>query len=330
MLRNKALLFFVFLFSLICLSQAQARTYKIGMIHWIAYSPLNVADVKGLWEGVDVQVINFGSNQELNTALENQRIDIAIDMLGSWVGMSMNGVPLTLIGETDWSYGGDKIIAKKDVDMSALKGTTIGVYLNMPSVTFFLNKYLSAGNVNLSDLNIVELEPETMTDNFISGRFKVIVNYDPQALRAEREGGGKIVATSASWDGSIPEGFVAHTEVLKSIPEQDLSNIFKGWIRAVKWSKESNNWAEYKKILNDKTFEGEDPYSDEDLKAMFASVKIHDVSVQLERNKTNGGLYTYLEELHAFLKKNNLLKKDFKPEEIFNNKVIVKTLEAEM
>ncbi len=329
MKKTKKIALMTGLITLFFISSAYARTYKIGMIHWIAYSPLNVAAEKGLWKGVDVEVINFGSNQELNSALEHKRIDIALDMMGSWVGMYMDGVPLTLIGETDWSYGGDKIIAKKGVDMSALKGGTIGVYLNMPSVTFFLNKYLSPNNLKLSDVNIIELEPETMADNFISNRFKVIVNYDPQALRAEREGNGKVVATSASYAGCIPEGFVAYTEVLKNIPEKDLSKIFKGWIDAVKWAKESSNWNEYKKILNGKTFEGEDAYSDADLKGMINSVAIHDVKTQLERNKDGGGFETYLNELRIFLKQNNMLKKDFDPKKLFNNKVIVDTLMSE-
>jgi NitT/TauT family transport system substrate-binding protein len=53
------------------------------------------------------------------------------------------------------------------------------------------------------------------------------VNYDPQALRAEREGNGKVVATSATFPGCIPEGFVARTDVLKSIPPEDLAKIFQ-------------------------------------------------------------------------------------------------------
>ncbi|MFM8454214.1 MAG: ABC transporter substrate-binding protein [Gammaproteobacteria bacterium] len=137
-------LFSLFLLTLF-FSQTQAETLKVGMIHWIAYSPLNVADVQGFWkeQGLDVKVINFGSNQELNNALQNKGIDIALDMIGSWVGISQSGVPLVILGETDWSHGGDKIITKKDVDFSKLKGQNIGVYLNQPSVTYFLNKFLS-------------------------------------------------------------------------------------------------------------------------------------------------------------------------------------------
>ena len=187
---------FFLIFSIFMIGSAEARPYRIGMIHWIAYSPLNVADVKGLWkdQGVEVEVINFGSNQELNSTLEHKRIDIACDMMGSWVGMYMEGVPLKIVCETDWSHGGDKIIARKGLKAEDLKGRTIGVYLNQPSVTFFLYQYLKQIDSSFGDIETVELEPEVLADNFIAGRFDVIVNYDPQAFagraRRRRPGGG--------------------------------------------------------------------------------------------------------------------------------------------
>ncbi|HET8706347.1 MAG TPA: ABC transporter substrate-binding protein, partial [Pseudomonadales bacterium] len=283
-----------FIFCLFFSSQAEARTYRIGMIAWIAYSPLNVADTQGLWKklGVDVEVINFGSNQELNSALQNKRIDIALDMMGSWVGMQQSGVPLTILGETDWSYGGDKIISKKGVDLTTLKGQSIGVYLNQPSVTYFLSKFLEQQKLKLSDVNIVELEPEAMADNFIAGRFNVIVNYDPQALRAINNGNGVVAATSASWDGVIPEGFVAHSENYKTMDRQDLVKIFKGWMQAVAWSKDPANWETYKTIINDKTFPVDPPFSDKEIQDMLASVRIHDHDKAIATNKNGGELQT--------------------------------------
>ncbi|WP_460033348.1 ABC transporter substrate-binding protein [Megalodesulfovibrio paquesii] len=307
-------------------SAAQARPYKIGMIHWIAYSPLNVAEVKGLWKelGLEVEVVNFGSNQELNGALENKRIDIACDMMGSWVGMYMAGAPLKIVAETDWSFGGDKIIVKKGVTPEQLKSSPVGIYLNQPSVTYFLNKYLASINVPLKDMQLVELEPEALADNFISGRFQAIVNYDPQALRAEREGNGEVIATSASWEGVIPEGLVARADVLAEIPRADLIKIIQGWAKAVEWSKDSANWTEYMTILNEKTFEGEDAYSEADLKAMLDSVRIHDRATQLARNKD--GLAQYLTDLHVFLKDNGLLAKDFAPADLLASDVAVEAL----
>ncbi len=323
----------LFIFGLFCLTPGSlfARTYKIGMIHWIAYSPLNVAEKKKYWddEGIAVKLINFDSNQELNSALEQGNIDLALDMMGSWVGMYMQGIPLTLIAETDWSFGGDKIIAKKDLNLYALKGRTIGVYLNQPSVLFFLNRYLNRSHVKLSDVRIIEQEPEALADSFIKGRFRLIVDYDPQALRAMRDGGGHVVATSASFQGCIPEGFVARTDRLRTIPKQVLAGIYRGWIRAVKWSKNADNWPEYRRILNTGTFKGEQPYSDSDLKEMLNSVSIHDVQTQLARNRNGGGFHTYLQELRLFLKENNMLKIDYDPQKIFDNQVIVEVLQKQ-
>lgn len=324
---QRLLLSFCVALPLVSLS-IEAKTYRIGMIAWIAYSPLNVADAKGMWaeQGLDVEVINFGSNQELNGALEHQRIDIALDMMGSWVGIQQSGVPLTILGETDWSHGGDKIIAKEGVDLSALKGQSIGVYLNQPSVTYFLSQYLSEQGLKLSEVDVIELEPESMADNFIANRFQVIVNYDPQAMRAEREGNGVVAATSASWNGVIPEGFVTHSQTYQSMNKDDLAKIFTGWLNAVEWTRDPANWSEYKTILNDKTFPSDAPFSDADLKDMLASVRIHNREQALERNRRGGGLDNYLADLKAFLGENDMLKKDYNPSVLFDQSVYMSVL----
>jgi NitT/TauT family transport system substrate-binding protein len=306
-----------------------AKTYKIGTAPWIGFSPNNVADAKGFWKlhGADVKVVNFSNAQEMHNALIYKRIDIAHEMLGTWCGLYMDDIPLTMIAELGWSHGGDKIIIKKKMETSGMKGQNIGIYNSTPAVIFFLNKYLAANQMKLSDVRLVEMELEGLADNFIANRFQFIVNCDPAALRAERQGNGKVVASSASYPGCIPEGYAVRTDVLKQIPKDDLAKIFKGWIEAVKWIKDENNWEEYKQILNTKTFEVEKPYSDEDLKQMVDAVRIHDEKMLLERNKDRGDLFLWLNEVKTMLKENNLLKKDFKPEEIFDNSAIKEALQ---
>ena len=321
----------ILLFLLVTVTTAglvHAKTYKIGMLPWLGFSPNSVAVVKGFWKdkGVDVETVNFSNCQDMELALEHKRVDIAHQMIGSWVGMYNNGIPIKVIAELDWSHGGDKIIVKKDVDISKLKGQTVGVYLNSPAVFFFLNKYLEPNQIKLSDIKLVELEVEGLADNFISGRFRAIVNFDPEALRAEREGNGKLAATSADFPGCIPEGYAARKDVLDAIPKEDLMKIFMGWIDAVKWIKDQSNWQEFKDILNNKTFEGDPPYSDEDLKQMLESVRIHDVSTMKERNKNGGDIFTYVSELRTIMKNNNMLKNDFKSEDIVLNEVFTEVL----
>ncbi|OQX27504.1 MAG: hypothetical protein BWK80_04925 [Desulfobacteraceae bacterium IS3] len=128
----KRILFAAMCVSLIFTGIADARTYKIGMTQWTGCSPNNAAEVKGFWksQGIDVQVIMLANNQELYNAFINRRVDIANEMIGTWIGLYLEGIPLKILYESNWSHGGDKIIVKKDFDVKQLKGQTIGIYWN--------------------------------------------------------------------------------------------------------------------------------------------------------------------------------------------------------
>jgi NitT/TauT family transport system substrate-binding protein len=309
--------------------QTSPRTYKVGMLHWAAYTPLHVAEAKGFWkdQGLSIEIVNRVSNQELNGDLRNKRVDIALDMMGSWVGMYMEGTPLTIIGETDWSYGGDKIIAQKGLDLGALKGSKVAIYLDQPSVTFFLGTWLKEKGLRLSDVTVVELETTSIAEQFLGGKFPLTVNYDPQALKQYAGGGtGELVKTSRDYPGVIPEGFVAHRDVFATLDKRDLVKFIIGWQRAVKWSKDPANLQEYVKIMREKTFAGDGPFTDEEMQSFIDGVKVHDAKAQLERNSTNTGLYKYLTDLRQLLEENGKLKKDYRPEDLFDNTAIVEAL----
>jgi NitT/TauT family transport system substrate-binding protein len=325
----KRIILLTMIFVLAFASMAYARTYKIGVVPWVGWSAAHVADAKGFWkeQGIDVKVFNFPSNMAVHTALKNKRIDIGFDMLGTAVGLYLEDLPVVIIAETDWSHGGDKIIVKKDLNAADLKGKPVGVYLDQPSVGYFLNHYLSTIGLKISDVRMVEMETSVLADKFIAGLFNVIVSYDPDALRAEREGNGRVVVTSASYEGCIPEGMLVLQDNLETIPKEDLTKIFRGWVKAAEWSQDPANWKEYMEILNTHTFKEDDPYSEQDLQEMVAAVRIHNATALLERNQNYGGLQTYLENLKAFLASNNMLTRDFEPGEIFDNTTIVEVLD---
>ncbi len=311
-------------------SLAHARTYRIAVVSWAGFSPCHVADAKGFWrsEGVDIKLVTTSAPMHL-TMLKDRLVDLTFDMIGTVVGLLQNGTPVAIIAETGWSHGGDKIIVKKDADLSKLKDLPIGVYYDQPSVTFFLDQYLSRVGIDLSQARVVEMEPSTLADNFIADRLGIIVNFDPDALRAERQGNGKVVATSAAYEGSIPEGMIALNDVLESIPHDDQIKILRGWIKAAEWIQSPANWEEYQKILNERTFQNDAPYSESDLKAMVGAVRIHDRATLRERNRTGGGLHAYLKNLKSFLKRHDMLTKDFGIQAVFDNTAILEALGVE-
>ena len=228
-----------------------AESYKIGVVPWAGWSPAHVAMAKGFWkdQGVDVMVFNFSSNMETNTALTKKRIDIGFDMIGTAVGLFMEGAPVVVIAETDWSHGGDKIIVKKNLNLKENMGMPIGVYIDKPSVTYFLNKYLASEGLNISDFKIIQMETDFLAKNFIIERpFKVIVSYDPDAIKAERECNGSVEATSATYEGCIPEGMLMMKDRLAEIPKTDLVKFIKGWSVAAHWPSRVNSRKTGKRI----------------------------------------------------------------------------------
>ncbi len=327
----KRIIFAMMVTLLLFSGAAYGKTYNVAIVSWIAWGPANVADVKGFWQeqGIDVRVVTLSNPIVVGELFRKNRVDIILEMIGAAVGMYMEGLPVIMVSEIDWSHGGDKIIIRKGVNPADLKGEPVGIFLNQPSVTYFLNQYLSAVNLKISDIQLIEMENPAIVNNFIAGRFKAAVCFNPDAFRAEKEGNGIVAATTADYEGCNPECIMMMKETLKDMPKDDLAKILKGWIKGVQWSKDEKNWKEYVDILNNQTFKDDPPYSENKLKEILNTVRIHDVNTMKERNQDGGGLEIYLKNLKDFLKENNMLKKEFNPKDIFDNTVIMEVLENE-
>lgn len=313
-------------------AMAEGTTYKVGLSPWVGWSGVNVADAKDLWnaEGVSVKVFMFESDRDLLAAMSKGLVDAGFFMLGSAVDIYQEGEDVVIVAETDWSHGGDKLVAKNGVELSDKKGGMIGVYLNQSCVTYFLDQCLKSQGLGVKDFKVIEIDDDAeLTNKFISGTFEAIVSYDPEAMRAEREGDGYAVGTTADYEGCMPEGIVMQRAKLASIDKEDLKKIFKGYIKAAQWLNDDANWAEYQTILNETTFEDDEdaPYSEADLREMVDSVVIHGMDGLRKRNQDGGGLESYLSDVRTFLQENDKLSKDYQPKDLFDNSVLMETLD---
>jgi NitT/TauT family transport system substrate-binding protein len=303
------------------------RTYKVGMCPWIAWAPISVADAKGLWKkrGLEVQVVN--QLGEDTSAIEQRRVDFAIDMIGNFIGMQQKGIDIVIIGELDWSNGGDKVILR-DKNQPTKAGDTVGVYHNDPAVLMLLARYLETRELTLNDVKIVEYDPEALTGHFITGNFSTIISYEPYSLQAEQDGGA-VVATSATYPGCMPEGFGGRREVIAAIPKEDLRNLIGGWLDAVKWSQDPANWVEYCEIVNTRTFAEPMPFDSNAIKHMLSNVRIHDLATLRARNAVGGGLTHLVDETRTVLGKARMLKSEFSANSLVDTSVLMEVLDAE-
>ncbi len=328
-LRNFAAAACIAFAALASAARSAEKHYKIGVVPWAGWGAAHVAQAKGFWadQEVNAKLFMFPDTQAMISAMEKKLIDFSFDMVGSVVGQYLKGNDFVVLAETDWSNGGDKIVLRQDANLAETKGKFIGVYMDAPSVNFFLNRYLQSQGMQLSDFRIVEMPTGALTDKFIAGLFAGIVSYDPDALRAERDGKGKVVCSSASFPGCIPEGIYARRDTLVSFDKADVVKLLKGIVRGAEWIHDPANWAEFQTILNESAFAADGPYSEADLKEMIDAVAIHDLDTLVKRNEPGGGLEAYLRQLRQFLQDNAMLAREFDPGDIFAGAYIGEALE---
>ncbi len=280
---------------------ATGAAYKIGVLPWAGCAPAHVAAEKGFWaaEGVEVQVFTLPNGPAVQNAMEKGLLHVGFEMIGGVAMLARRDAAVTVLAETGWSHGGDKIIIREGIGPDEIRSKPVGLYHQHPSVIFFLQKYLDGRGISAADLRLVEMVTDALSDKFIDGVLDVIVNYDPDAARAVKAGNGRVAATSADYPGCIPEGLLIMNRVRDVIPEADLVNILRGWVRAAEWIADPENRAAYLKILGERTFKGELPEAE--LPDMAGAVRLHDPATLAKRNREGGGLSEYLAELSGFL-----------------------------
>lgn len=282
-----------------------AERVRLAMSAWAAWTPALAGEVQGIWRdlGIDAVVTVLSNDEEVRRALADGRTDLSLAMIGNHIGGILAGQDLVILGEADWSHGGDKVVMRRGVKPADLRGTTVGIYLDQPSVRYFLNRTLREHGLSDADVRITELvDTAALADAFVDGKFPLIVNFDPDALRALREGDGRVLASSATFPGVIPEGFAMRRGTLS--PDV-LERFFRGWFAAVAWSQEPANWPTYAGIMRTKAFTART--TEADLLSMVSAVRIHDARTALARNATDGGLTRYLSDVADYLRASDKL-----------------------
>jgi len=310
------------------MGNVHAKTYRVGISQWSGYSPANVADVKGFWkeQGLDVAVFVLPGNPAVQKALIQQRIEIAVDITGFLAEHVMNGIPVTAIAEIDWSNGGDKIMLRKGIAPEALKGRLIGTYDASSASLLFLYRFLKDHGLRIADVTRAVFETSDLPKRLRTTNMAAIICYDPYALEVEKDGTAVTGASTADYPGSIADSIMMRTDVLQAIPREDVVKFLKGWIQAAEWIKDKSHWQEYAQILSQKLYLGDPAMTDDVLRGIINGVKIHDAAMLRQQHQPGSGIFLHLHELKTALTENQLLKKDFTPENLVDTSFILEAL----
>ncbi len=293
-----------------CMFSAEGKNkYTIATVNWAGWSFLDVAEVKGYWSdlGVDVEILRFNDGAIMHDRMLTGEVDFSMNMMPYSVWMNQNVKPVSVLMETNWSDGGDKLILRSPEEFFSDGGKkVIGVYLMGYSLEYFIHSYLKSKGLKLSDYTLVKMLPSDLVKQFNIGRLDAVAIFEPLASKITQTGKGIIVTTTADYPGVIREGLYTFHDRLITYPKEDVIKILRGIIRGMEWIDATDNRSEYYTILNEKTFFNESfNFSPEQLERMLSEVRIHTLTTMNQYNFDQLG--NYFKDLFVFLNEQNWL-----------------------
>ena len=261
---------------------------RVAYTHWFACVPLGIAEDRQYFRdaGLQVELRGYQTGQEVIEALSSGEVDIGYDMLATWLDVAARGTPITVVAETDWSNGGDKLLVRNGRTLGQQKGHPIAVYLRGSALMLFLRESLGREKLGLPEFPIIEVpEQEKGLELFTAGKVDAVVTNEPWASRIEAAG-ARTLATTADFPGVSPEGFAARTG---QVDDATLKKFFVAWFRAVGFLHDPANAKAVANIASIYAFAGTEAITPEDVANYAKITPIHDAAAALADNDLERG-----------------------------------------
>lgn len=165
----------------------------IGVVIWIGYGPLYIADALGLWKKykVKVRLQVFNDPALIPAAIAGHAIDGGVDTYDQVIGQAAKGQFQPVVMPVDYSDGGDAIVAANAVKSVAdFKGQHVAFNSLSPS-DFLLSYALSTKGMSEKDIVPTDMTPESIPAAMVSGRIQIGVTYEPFVSQVLEQDGGK-------------------------------------------------------------------------------------------------------------------------------------------
>lgn len=170
-------------------------------------------------DGVQVELVKYGSWPELLDALNSGRVDgasvlIELAMKSRQEGIGIKAVAL---GHRD----GNVVVVSNDISSAAdLKGKTFAIPHRQSSHNILLNDALATAGLTIDDVNVTELAPTEMPSALASGQIDGYCVAEPFGAMGVSLGVGKVLFTSEElWEDSICCGLVLTDSFIENRPD---------------------------------------------------------------------------------------------------------------
>jgi NitT/TauT family transport system substrate-binding protein len=216
---------------------------KLGMSTWLGYAPLYLAKEKGFFQkrGIEVEVVVIESPADRRAAFAADKIQGMATTVDTHVmtAAAENPIPVKQVLALDDSYGGDGIVAKKEIKtIKDLKGKTVAAQLGAGASYFWLNYVLNQNGLKLSDLKAVDMKAGDAGAAFVAGKVDAAVTWEPWLSKAKETPFGSVLLASDKTPGIIVDSLAFKPAFLMA-RGADVKKIVAAWNEAVKFAAEN-------------------------------------------------------------------------------------------
>jgi len=177
-------IFFIVIFLYAC-GKKEVSPVEIAINPWPGYEFLFLAEQKGFFKeiGLNAKLIQLGSLSDAQRSYVNGYTDgLASTVIEAVQAQALGSSPLEIVLVPDYSDGGDVIIARKELsNISALKGKNIGCEVSSLGI-FLLQRALAKAGLNLSDVNIINVEQINGERLMQDKKIDAFVSYPPVSI----------------------------------------------------------------------------------------------------------------------------------------------------
>lgn len=216
-------------------SPAKHNTIIVGLLSWPGDGPIYVGDEKGFFrdEGVDLKIQFIESYDSRRAALAAGQIDVDCTTLDQLLIYAENNVDAQVYGLSDFSQGGDGIVAKKNItSLKDLRGKTVAYAEATPS-DFLLRWLLKREGIDLSDIARKPVaDAQAAGTAILAEQVDAAVTYEPWLTKSKENPNLRILASTKEFPDLIPGLFIARKSDLEA-RKQLYRAFMHAWYRSV-------------------------------------------------------------------------------------------------
>ena len=288
----------------------------MGVATWVGYAPLYIAEEKGIFEknGINVELMKMESNTDRRTALAAKRIQGFASTVDTHVVSAASNVPAVQVVALDESYGGDGIVAKKEIkSLKDLKGKRVAVQTDGGASFFWFLYLLKQEGIDFKEIDAQNMTAGDAGAAFIANKVDAAVTWEPWLTKAKKTDFGSVLATSDISPGVITSTIAMHQDYVKENPKA-VKALVKSWFEAVEYYK--TNREDALKIMGKAMGQ-----TTEELEESLKGVRFYDEAKNKEYFGTKeqlGQLYELSKLSSEFWKEQQLIKKEPNMDELID------------